>query len=490
MSDVKYDIMDKARVASFHKRLTVLAALGPFTDAFNEFGAAVSLVEVGVLFHLSALMLSIVTAGYWVGVAGGAVVGGLLSDKVGRKKLFVYDTVGMAIFALLSAASIDGISFFVFRFFLGAFIGIDYAAAVPLVSEYAPADTRGRLLSMEKVFFMLGTIATVGIGLAFTTLVGTTLAWRYDFVIAAIPPIVLFLLRRKMPESLRWAVDRGDKAKVQQVIEGLKKCGLAPEINMDTVTQKGYSVAQSVKTFFSKPFRRQVAYIFWIGAGYALIINLVSVYSSKFLTDLGASTTESLIGTLTIDILGTFGVVLTVFAADKIGRRMLGTLGFGLTAIPAGILLVAYIYHFLSIPLVIGMFSLFFFINVGLVGTLQYVPAAEVFPTSLRGLSVGWEKLFEFGLALPALALYAVLGTEDTLIYETAMAVIAGVIYYFLSFETKQMTLEEIQDRYVGGGISYSSPSSPKMPKSSDLRGVGVNEGNDEDLDDDLSHSS
>ncbi|WP_162302099.1 MFS transporter [Sulfuracidifex tepidarius] len=463
MADIKYDVMDNARVASFHKRLTVLAALGPFTDAFNEFGASVSLVAVGPLFHLSALMLSIVVAGYWVGVAGGAVVGGLLSDKLGRKQLFVYDTIGMAIFALLSAASVDGISFFVFRFLLGAFIGIDYAAAVPLVSEYAPADTRGRLLSLEKVFFMLGTIATVGIGLAFTALVGTVLAWRFDFIIAAIPPIVLFVLRRKMPESLRWAVERGDKTKVERVVEGLKKCGLAPEINMDSVTPKGYSVVQSVKTFFGKNYRRQVAYIFWIGAGYALIINLVSVYSSKFLQDLGASSTESLIGTLTIDILGTFGVILTVFAADKIGRRMLGTLGFGLTAIPAGVLLVAYVNHFLSIPLVIGMFSLFFFINVGLVGTLQYVPAAEVFPTSLRGLSVGWEKLFEFGLALPALSLYAVLGTEDTLLYETVMAVIAGVIYYLLSLETKQMTLEEIQDRYVGGGISYANnPNAPK----------------------------
>ncbi|MCY0850247.1 MFS transporter [Sulfuracidifex metallicus] len=470
MSDIKYDVLDNSKVASFHKRLTVLAALGPFTDAFNEFGASVSLIAVGVLFHLSALMLSIVTAGYWVGVAGGAVVGGLLSDKLGRKNLFVYDTIGMAVFALLSAASVDGISFFIFRFFLGAFIGIDYAAAVPLVSEYAPADTRGRLLSMEKVFFMLGTIATVGIGLGFTTLVGTYLAWRLDFIIAAIPPIALFLLRRKMPESIRWAVERGDKKRIEKIIQGLRNCGLAPEINLDAVTPKGYSTIQSVKTFFSKTYKRQVAYIFWIGAAYALIINLVSVYSSKFLSDLGASSTDSLLGTLTIDVLGTLGVLLTVFTADKIGRRMLGTLGFGLTAIPSLILLIAYVNHFLSIPLVIGMFSLFFFINVGLVGTLQYVPAAEVFPTNLRGLSVGWEKLFEFGLALPSLALYAVLGIEDTFIYETAMCVIAAVVYYFLSFETKQMTLEQIQDRYTSGGeISYASDFDVK--KQSELKG-------------------
>nr|WP_054846870.1 MFS transporter [Sulfuracidifex tepidarius] len=86
MSDkVNYEILDNTKVRSFHKRLTVLAALGPFTDAFNEFGASVSLLAVSILFHLSAVMTAIVVAGYWVGVAGGAVLGGLLSDKFGRR---------------------------------------------------------------------------------------------------------------------------------------------------------------------------------------------------------------------------------------------------------------------------------------------------------------------------------------------------------------------------------------------------------------------
>jgi putative MFS transporter len=451
MSDkVNYEILDNTKVKSFHKRLTILAALGPFTDAFNEFGASVSLLAVSILFHLSAVMTAIVVAGYWVGVAGGAVLGGLLSDKFGRKELFIYDTLGMAVFALLSAASFNGISFFIFRFFLGAFIGIDYAAAVPLVSEYAPAVTRGRLLSMEKVFFMLGTIATVGIGLGLTAIVGVLTAWRIDFIIAAIPPIILLMLRRKMPESIRWAVEVGNKKKVEDAVKRLQKCGLEPEVNFDAIQEEKPSFKQNLKTFFSKTYARQVAFIFWIGAAYALTVNLVSVYSSKVLSDLGASSFESLLGTLSIDILGTFGVIITVFAADKSGRKVLGTLGFGLSALPLAVLYIAYIMGMLSIPLVVAMFSLFFLINVGFVGTLQYVPAGEVFPTKLRGLSVGWEKLFEFGLALPALSLYAFLGIANSLLYDILVALIAAAIYYFLSLETKQMPLEEIQRKYTG----------------------------------------
>ncbi|AWR95483.1 MFS transporter [Acidianus brierleyi] len=253
-----------------------------------------------------------------------------------------------------------------------------------------------------------------------------------------------------MPESIRWAAEVGNKKKVEEAVKRLEKCGLEPEVNFDAIQEDKPTLKQNLKAFFSRTYARQVAFIFWIGAAYALTVNLVSVYSSKVLSDLGASSFESLLGTLSIDILGTFGVLITVFAADKLGRKVLGTLGFGLSAIPLAVLYVAYLMGFLSIPLVVAMFSLFFLINVGFVGTLQYVPAGEVFPTRLRGLSVGWEKLFEFGLALPALSLYAFLGVANSLLYDIIVAIIAAAIYYFLSLETKQMPLEEIQRRYTG----------------------------------------
>jgi len=449
MSEISYEVLDKAKVLSFHRRVTVLAALGPFSDAFNEFGAATSLLATSILFHLSAVMTSIVVAGYWVGVAGGGILG-MLSDKIGRKQLFIYDTLGMATFALLSAASFNGISYFVFRFLLGIFIGIDYSAAVPLVSEYAPVAARGRLLSMEKIFFMIGAIATAAIGLGLTAWVGVLTAWRIDFIIAAIPPLILFVLRRKMPESLRWAVEAGNKKKAEETVSMLEKYGLKPKVNLDAIQEKKISLWQNLKTFFSRTYARQVVYIFWIGAAYALTVNLVSVYSPKVLADLGATSFESVLGFTIIEALGTFGVVLALFTVDKVGRRILGTLGFGLGAIPLAVVYVAYLMGILTIPLVVAMFSLFYFINVGFVGTLQYIPAGEVFPTRLRGLSVGWEKLYEFGVALPALTLYAYLGVANSLIYDIIVSIVAAVIFYFVSLETKQMSLEEIERRYAG----------------------------------------
>ncbi|GGM76208.1 MFS transporter [Thermogymnomonas acidicola] len=442
--------IDSARVGSFHRRLAVTAALGPFTDAFNEFGASISLIAVGILFHLPKVLVAVATAAYWVGVAGGAIGGGILSDAIGRRRLFLYDTIGMAVFAILSAASTDYTFYFLTRLALGIFIGIDYAAAVPLLAEYSPVRRRGSLLSFEKVFFMLGTIATVAIGLGLTLYVGVLLAWRYDFLIAAVPAIILFVLRFEMPASLRWAQSAGRKDLIPEIVEKLRKNGILVDPSKIQVEEKK-SVRDNIRAFFNRRNARAIAYIFWIGAAYALTVNLVSVYSSTVLEDLGASSVLAEIGTLIIDVVGTLGVVITLFTVDRLGRRLIGLLGFELSAVPVAVLILAYILHFLSIPLVIGMFSLFFLINVGFVGTLQYVPAAEVSATNARGLSVGWEKLFEFGLALPALTLYAAIGLYHSLIYDFVMVIVAGIVLYLLSYETAGRSLEENAEMVSSG---------------------------------------
>ena len=437
-----FEQIDNAKIGKFQRRLAATAALGPFTDAFNEFGASVSLIAVGLIFHLPPVLIVVATAAYWVGVAGGAIVGGIASDAIGRKNLFLYDTIGMAVFAVLSALSTDYFMYFLTRLALGIFIGVDYAAAVPLLAEYSPSKKRGSLLSYEKIFFMFGTLATVAIGLFFTIEVGTLLAWRYDFFIAAIPAIILFALRFEMPASLRWAQASGRKDLIPGILKKLKKEGIDIDPNTIVMDEK-HTVKENLREFFSKKNSRVVAYIFWIGAAYALTVNLVSVYASTVLKDLGATSTLSILGTLIIDAIGTLGVVLTLVVVDRIGRRLVGFLGFVLSAIPLAVLIAAESFHFMSIPLVISMFALFFFINVGLVGTLQYIPAAEIGSTRTRGLTVGWEKLFEFGLALPALTLYAVIGLYYSLVYDTIMVIVAGIILYFISTETAGNTLEE-----------------------------------------------
>ena len=442
-----FNVLDASKVGSFQKKLVTLASLGPFSDAFNEFGVSVSLVTVGILFHLSAVFVAILVASYWVGVALGGILGGILSDLIGRRNIFVYDTIGMAAFALISAVSFNGIFYFIARFLLGFFIGLDYAAAVPLVSEYAPAKERGKILSVEKVFFKIGGLVTIGLSLTLSVLVSKDLSWRIDFVAAAIVPIILFFLRKDIPESIRWAADTGNMHKVEDINKRLKKYGL--EIDATTLPEgKKRTAKENIKEFFSKKNSRVVLYIFWISTGYALTVNIASVYGTAIFTQLGASGTRALENTLITAFFGLFGIILMLFIVDKAGRRMTGTLGFLLTIVPSALFLVTYITGTINLNIAVIAIGLIFFINVGLIGTLMYIPSVEITSTHLRGMTIGWDKLFAFGMALPALTLYAYLGLRDAFLFVIIASLIFGIGTYFLTIDSTGKTLEQADWEY------------------------------------------
>jgi putative MFS transporter len=437
-----FNILDNSKIGSFQKRLIVLASLGPFSDAFNEFGVSVSLIIVGILFHLSALFVAVMVASYWVGVALGGILGGIISDAIGRRTLFVYDTLGMAAFALLSAISFDGTFYFITRFLLGMFIGMDYAAAVPLVSEYAPAKDRGKVLSVEKVFFKLGGLLTIALSLVLTLTVSKYIAWRIDFIAAAIVPLILFFLRRDIPESIRWAADTKNHGLVSSINAKLKKFGL--EINQENLPEgKRRTVKDNLKEFFSRKNYRVLLYIFWISTGYALTVNIASVYGTAIFTQLGASGPVALASTLVTAFAGLLGIILMLYIVDRVGRRITGTLGFLLTVVPSTLFLVAYMTGTMTLTIAVIAIGSIFFINVGFVGTLMYIPAAETTPTHLRGLSIGWDKLFAFGMALPALTLYAALGLKFAFLFVIIASLIFGVGTYFVSIDNTGKTLEQ-----------------------------------------------
>ncbi|MEM4090731.1 MAG: MFS transporter [Thermoplasmatales archaeon] len=439
-----FNILDTSKIGSFQKRLIVLASLGPFSDAFNEFGVSVSLVTVGILFHLSAIFVAMLVASYWVGVAFGGILGGVVSDLVGRRTLFVYDTLGMAVFALLSAISFNGTIYFVTRFLLGLFIGLDYAAAVPLVSEYSPAKIRGKILSIEKVFFKLGGLTTIALSFILTLTTSKFLAWRIDFIAAAIVPLILFFLRKDIPESIRWAADTNNHKLISSINGKLKKFGL--EINEKLLPAgEVHTVRGNLKEFFSKKNSRVVFYIFWLATGYALTVNIASVYGTAVFTQLGASGSLALECTLITAFAGLFGILLMLFIVDRVGRRITGTLGFLLTAVPSVIFVVAYITGTMSLTIAVIAIALIFFINVGLVGTLMYIPSVELTPTHIRGLTIGWDKLFAFGMAFPALTLYAALGLKDAFLFVTVASIIFGIGTYFVTIDVTGKTLEEAE---------------------------------------------
>ena len=212
--------------------LTVAAALGGLLFGYDT---AVISGAVGFLqkhFELGAGLKGWAASSALVGCIVGAMAGGPLSDRFGRKKMLVLCAVLFALSGIGSALPVT-LSHFVWARFLGGFaIGAVSVLSPLYIAEIAPASMRGRLVSMNQLTIALGVMAAqiVNWVIAQPTAPGTTIAqipmdswnvqvaWRWMFGVTAFPAVVFFIAMFFVPESPRWLAKKGRSARARLVL--------------------------------------------------------------------------------------------------------------------------------------------------------------------------------------------------------------------------------------------------------------------------------
>ena len=155
---------------------------------------------------------------YVAGACLGALVFGQLTDRYGRKKLFIITLVLYTIATVLTAFSLNPTWYFICRFFTGCGIGGEYAAINSAIDELIPAHFRGRVDVMINGSFWVG--ATAGalltIPLLDPTLINPSIGWRLAFGLGAVLALGVLLVRRHVPESPRWLFIHGREDEGEQ----------------------------------------------------------------------------------------------------------------------------------------------------------------------------------------------------------------------------------------------------------------------------------
>lgn len=171
------------------------------------------------------------------GACAGALFFGWLTDRHGRKKLFMITLVVYLSATALTALSFDAWWFFTFRFLTGFGIGGEYAAINSAIDELIPAKFRGRVDLIINGSYWLGAIggALLSIVMLNTDIFPKDLGWRLTFGLGVVLGLVILLVRRHVPESPRWQFihGRGEEAEglvtsVEQEIEEEKGAPLPP----------------------------------------------------------------------------------------------------------------------------------------------------------------------------------------------------------------------------------------------------------------------
>ncbi|CAI9762465.1 unnamed protein product [Fraxinus pennsylvanica] len=500
--------LDNARTQWYHVTAIVIAGMGFFTDAYDLFCISTVTKLLGRLYYYDGSLTkpgklphdvnNFVTGVALVGTLTGQLVFGWLGDKLGRKKVYGLTLVLMAVCALCSGltfgyspkAVMTTLCFF--RFWLGFGIGGDYPLSATIMSEYANKKTRGA--------FIAAVFAMQGVGIVFAGLVSMILSgvflgsykgpaflkdpvlsaepeadyvWRIVLMLGALPAILTFYWRMKMPETGRYTAIIEGNAK--QAASDMGRV-LNIEIQAEQENLSQFRAANEYSLLSSEFLKRHGKHL--IGTTTTWFLLDIAFYSQNLtqkdiFPTMGLTSKPEAVSALremfetsramfVVALFGTFpGYWFTVAFIEKIGRFRIQLLGFFMMSVFMLIMGVKYDYlknenHKWAFATLYGL--TFFFANFGPNSTTFVLPA-ELFPTRLRStchaISAASGKA---GAMIGAFGVQNYTLDGDVPKIKKAMILLAftnliGFFCTFLVTETKGRSLEEISGEDGGDDV-------------------------------------
>src|SRR5690348_9414737 len=226
---------------------------------------------------------------YIIGAAVGALTFGYLTDRLGRKKLFLASLGLYLVATVLTGLTWSAASFWVFRFLTGLGIGGEYAAINSAIDELIPAQYRGRVGLLINGSYWLGAAFGAALSgvLLNTDLFAADLGWRLAFFLGAALAVGIMLVRRHVPESPRWLMIHGRNDEAEELVEGIeqeieRKTGTklempGPDEEIEILQRKSTGFVEIARTVFRDYPRRSLL-------GFTLLATQAFVYNAVIFT--------------------------------------------------------------------------------------------------------------------------------------------------------------------------------------------------------------
>jgi MFS family permease len=364
--------------------------VGSISSRISESGAGTGLTAADVSGWAASL--------YIAGACLGAIVFGQLTDRYGRKKLFMITLAIYLTGTVLTALSFSPGWFFACRFLTGMGIGGEYSAINSAIDELIPAKHRGRVDISINGSYWLGGIggSLLAVVMLNTNLFPVNVGWRLSFVLGAIIGLAVLLVRRNVPESPRWLFIHGRDKQAEKVVDDIERqvsesTGQAlPEPDEPPLTVRQRKtiplplIARSVFTLY--PRRTILGLSLFIGQAFlynSILFGFGNLLSLYFHTPSGNTPYF-----LAVFAAGNFaGALLLSPLFDTIGRRPMiaGTyLLSGALLIVTGLLFRAH--DLTDVSFTACCCVVFFFASAG--ASAAYLTVSEIFPLETRALCI------------------------------------------------------------------------------------------------------
>jgi len=439
------------KLTPLQKKAWLLSAGGVALDGFDLFIMGVALPLLLHQFQgYPAWITGLIASAAVVGAIFGALFGGLLTDHLGRKKLYTWDLVGFIVFAVLSAFSWSVWALIFFRFMLGIAVGADYPIAASFSAEYLPSQVRGRWLVAGFSFQAVGMLLGAVVGVALLELHPVDDTWRLMLAVGAIPALVIMWARRSVPETPAWQQreSRPDREPSARLSELFRRVNLRR-----TTLSAGAWFLMDVMMY---------------GIGLFTPMLLASMHFANhqgwsfIQEDIGDT-----LGTALLDLLLVVGFVAAILLVDRVGRLPLQKAGFLGCAAGLAILGVASTIDPDNPPMVLVIigFALFnLLINAGPNSTTFLIPA-EVYPTRLRATGHGFAaSMGKAGAALGVFVLpilQAAWGTAVMVFIMAGVGLAGFAVTMVFGVETKGREITASEADGFPTGLAVEAPVEP-----------------------------
>ena len=426
-------------------------------------GAIASRLSENEALGISEYQVAVGGTFYIVGAAIGALTFGYLTDRLGRKKLFLASLGLYLIATVATGLSWSAASFWAFRFLTGLGIGGEYAAINSAIDELIPARDRGRVALAINGSYWLGAACGAALSgvLLDTTLFGPDVGWRLAFFLGAVLAVAIMLVRRHVPESPRWLMIHGRNDEAEQLVEAIERdversTGQTldePEDSIEIQQREATGFVEIARTLFSRYPRRSLLG-FTLLATQAFVYNAVIFTFSLVLTgvfDVNSSTAGLYL--IPFGLANFIGALALGRLFDTVGRRIMISLTYFVAAAILGVLAALLAGGSLGLWGYMALLCAAFFVA-SAAASAGYLTVSETFPLEIRAMAIAFFYAISTGIggAVGPLLFGKLLGGDDP----TGVAVgywiaaglmaIAAVTEIVFGVDAEEKPLEEIAE--------------------------------------------
>jgi sugar porter (SP) family MFS transporter len=432
-----------------------VAAVGGFLFGYDLSIISGAMVFLKPEFGLTPDQVGLAIGSALLGCMAGPLLGGIVSDRWGRKRTLVFAGLLFAVGSVGSAFPADITTFNVFRFLGGVGVGLASVVSPMFIAEMAPARIRGGLVTVNQLAIVVGLACAVVVSyfLSFDA------HWRWMLASNAVPVPFFILGLLLVPDSPRWMMQKGRREEAMTVltwIDGRQNAAKEMQEITASMTDDGtWAELLQPGTRFAMLIACALAVFQQITGA-----SILTMYMPTVFQEAGYNTpSDAIFQNVVMSVWYIVCTVVALLLVDRLGRKPLllcGTIGMTVGMTLLGML---FYYHMTGVYVVVAMFLVMGAYLVSL-APLAWLIMSEIFPNRLRGKAMGiasvcvWSASFLTAKYFPPLIEYCNTTYGTPALAFWIYAVICGVAVLFswsLVPETKGRTLEEIGASWTKG---------------------------------------